>query len=205
MRSFVRVLVVAVVAVASGLIPKAQAGFIGSPMHLRGAVQHIQFEAPTLAPMAYTQFCLRYADECKPRHMAFRGGRLRLNAERWADLRQVNRDVNDAIRPVPNLEGLAGEKWLLHPVSGDCNDYAVTKRHELLARGWPARTLLLSEVVTRWGEHHLVLVVRSFSGDFVLDSLSGGIVPWFKAPYQWVRIQSPNDSRLWSTIGIKAA
>lgn len=205
MRKFARFLVVAALAVSSGLFPKAQAGFIGSPMALRGAAQYIRFDAPILPPMAFTQFCQRYVNECKPRHLAFRGSRLKLNAERWSDLAQVNRDVNAAIRPQPNLDGLAGEKWLLNPASGDCNDYAVTKRHELLMRGLPARALLLSEVVTRWGEHHLVLVVRSFSGDFVLDSLTGKIVPWFKSPYQWVRIQLPNDQRLWSTIGVKAA
>jgi predicted transglutaminase-like cysteine proteinase len=54
------------------------------------------------------------------------------------------------------------------PSSGDCNDYAVTRRHDLIARGWPARSLLLAEVITSWGEHHLVVVVahqRCGSGD----------------------------------------
>jgi predicted transglutaminase-like cysteine proteinase len=36
--------------------------------------------------------------------------------------------------PERNSEGLAGEKWLIGPSSGDCNDYAVTKRSELLDR-----------------------------------------------------------------------
>jgi predicted transglutaminase-like cysteine proteinase len=151
---------VALAAAVFGMIPKAEAGLISAPMALRGIIHYIKFDGPTLPPMAFTQFCLRYAEECKPHRIAFRGGRLKMNAERWADLRAVNRDVNAAIRPEANLEGLAGEKWLLHPISGDCNDYAVTKRHELLARGWPARALLLSEVVTRGGEHHLVLVIR---------------------------------------------
>ncbi|WP_424578784.1 transglutaminase-like cysteine peptidase [Bradyrhizobium sp. USDA 241] len=48
----------------------------------------------------------------------------------------------------------------------------MSKRHELLRRGWPARVLLLSEVVMRSGEHHLVLLVRTSSGDFVLDNLT---------------------------------
>ena len=206
MLKLARILMAVVAATAAfGLVPKAEAGFVGSPMALRGALQYIRFDAPTLPPMAFTQFCMRYPDECKPRHIAFRGSRLRLNAERWADLSEVNRDVNAAIEPEANLEGLAGEKWLLNPARGDCNDYAVSKRHELLARGWPSRALLLSEVVTRGGDHHLVLVIRSFAGDFVLDSLSEGIVPWFKAPYRWVRIQTPGDSRLWSTISGRTA
>ena len=88
-----------------------------------------------------------------------RGGPVRLTEERWEDLKEVNKTVNAAIVPEPSTEGLAGEKWLINPASGDCNDYEVSKRFELLKRGWPARALLLSEVKTAWGEGHLILVV----------------------------------------------
>lgn len=60
---------------------------------------------------------------------------------------------------------LATEEWLLSPPAGDCNDYAITKRHKLLEFGWPSRALLLSEVVIPSGEHHLVLVVRVTNND----------------------------------------
>ncbi len=119
-------------------------------------------------------------------------------------MQEVNQRVNTAIRPEANLEGLRGEKWLLHPASGDCNDYAVTKRHDLIAKGFPARSVLLSEVVTTWGEHHLVVVVRTFSGDLVLDNLSGHIMPWSKKPYRWVRIQSPKNPNYWASLGDRA-
>ena len=66
--------------------------------------------------------------------------------------------------------------------------------------GWPARSLLLGEVVTTWGEHHLVVVVRTNEGDFVLDNLNTKIRRWNQTPYRWVRIQSPNHPMLWSTI-----
>jgi len=102
---------------------------------------------------------------------------------------------------VETAEGLRGEKWLLHPTSGDCNDYAVTKRHDLIAKGWPARSVLLSEVVTIWGEHHLVVVVRTFSGELVLDNLTGHILQWSKKPYRWVRIQTPRNPNYWASLG----
>jgi predicted transglutaminase-like cysteine proteinase len=147
----------------------AKADMVGMPRAaLAPMIQHIAFDTPTLAPMAYTMFCLRYADQCKPQRMMFRGGPVRMTAERWNDLKEVNNLVNAAIVPEHNFGGLAAEKWLIGPSSGDCNDYAVTKRSELLDRGWPARALLLSEVVTGWGEHHLVLVVRTRSGDLVV-------------------------------------
>jgi predicted transglutaminase-like cysteine proteinase len=133
----------------------------------------------------------------------FRGGPVRLTAERWDDLRTVNKKVNAAIMPERNSEGLAGEKWLIGPSSGDCNDYAVTKRSELLDRGWPTRALLLSEVVTSWGEHHLVLVVRTSAGDLVLDNMASEIRPWTRAPYQWVRIQTPKNPNYWASLGAR--
>ena len=168
------------------------------------AVERISFDSPTLAPMAYTQFCLQYPGECRTRTI-FRGGPVRLSAERRAELARVNDAVNASIAPEPNRLGLAGEVWLIGPDRGECHDYAVTKRHELMARGWPARALLLSEVVIPSGKHHLVLVVRSSAGDLVLDSLTARIRPWFKAPYQWVRMQLPGVPRLWTTIASRAA
>jgi len=174
-----------------------EAGFVGMPSMLGTMVKRISFGNYTLPPFAFTQFCRRYADQCKPQQIQFRARPVQLTAERWDDLRQVNRAVNAAIRPEPNTEGLGGEKWLINPSSGDCNDYAVSKRSELLARGWPARALLLSEVATSWGEHHLILVVRTAEGDLVLDNLTPQIQPWAKAPYRWVRMQSPGNPNYW--------
>lgn len=190
-------------AMIAGFSP-ADAGLLGMPMGLKSAIHHIKLEAPVLPPMAYTQFCLRYEEECRPRKL-FRGGPIKLTAERWNDLREVNEAVNSKIRPERNELGLAGETWLINPGRGDCNDYAVTKRHELVDLGWPARTLLLSEVVTRSGEHHLVLVVRTGNGDLVLDNMSAQIRPWFKTSYRWVRIQQPTDSRLWAEVSERGA
>ena len=127
-----------------------------------------------------------------------------MTEKRWDDLKQVNKTVNASIVPEPNTEGLAGEKWIINPASGDCNDYAVSKRFELLKRGWPARTLLLSEVKTSWGEGHLILVVRTSVGDVVLDNLTPQIRPWTSAPYQWVRMQTPKNPNFWASLGSRS-
>lgn len=170
------------------------------PNALRRSIQSIRFDVPTLAPMAFTQFCLKYPRECKPQPVLFRGGRMRLTDRRWAELENVNRGVNSSILPQRNSDGLAGEKWLLYPASGDCNDYAVTKRHQLIAMGWPARDVLLSEVVTVSGEHHLVAVVRSSDGDLVLDNLTNRIVRWSQTPYRWLRTQTPRNPIYWASV-----
>jgi len=77
----------AIAAVVSWFQP-AHAGLLG-PMGLQSAIQHVKLETPTLPPMAYTQFCLRYRGECRSRPL-FRGGPVRLTDERSADLKEVN-------------------------------------------------------------------------------------------------------------------
>jgi predicted transglutaminase-like cysteine proteinase len=181
------------------------AGLASVPDVLQQGIQFIRFDVTTLPPMAFTQFCLKYASDCEPQRLLFRGDRLMLNKMRWSELENINRTVNSSIHPVRNEDGLAGEKWLLGPVRGDCNDYAVTKRHQLIARGWPARTVLLSEVVTISGEHHLVTVVRTDSGDLVLDNLTDRIMPWSRTPYRWVRIQTPKNPSYWASISERNA
>jgi predicted transglutaminase-like cysteine proteinase len=188
--------IIAAVGLAIAWQGQTQAAFFGYPKQLR----HIAFEAPALAPMAHVVFCMRYRGDCAVRHIAFRRRPVELTPERWNDLRTVNAAVNRGIRPQANTRGLAGEQWLISPRAGDCNDYAVSKRHELLARGWPSRSLLLAEVVTSWGEHHLVLVVRAREGDFILDNLTAQLRPWAQAEYRWVKMQSPRAPRFWSTV-----
>lgn len=201
MRKF-SALIAMTFAMTLGLSQPLHAGLLGMPMGLQSAIQHIKLETPTLPPMAYTQFCVRYQDECRKRPV-FRGGPIKLTEERWAELREVNQVVNRGIIPENNELGVAGEKWLINPASGDCNDYAVSKRHELLARGWPARALLLAEVVVSSGEHHLVVVVRTRTGDLILDNLNPQIKPWARVPYRWVRVQLPSNQKLWATVAAR--
>jgi predicted transglutaminase-like cysteine proteinase len=177
-----------------------QAAFQGMPRGLKSQLERIRLDAPALAPFAHVRFCLQYAEDCEVKGIAFRGGALSLSEQRWNELLSVNTDVNRGIRPQPNTGGLTAERWLIHPKSGDCNDYAVTKRHELLRRGWPSHALLLAEVVMSSGDHHLVLVVRAKEGDFVLDNLHADIRPWSRTPYQWVRMQTPSNPKFWSRL-----
>lgn len=192
--------VVAAVLAVIGGVQWAGAALLTAPGTPQATLTHIKRGRPALPPFSYTMFCVRYEAECRPRRF-FRGGPVRLTKERWAELKAINRAVNRAIAPHPKELGLAGEQWIVNPDRGDCNDYAVSKRHELLQRGWPARALLLSEVVTSSGDHHLLLVVRARTGDLVLDNLASEIKSWSQVPYGWVRMQMPSDSRLWATIG----
>jgi predicted transglutaminase-like cysteine proteinase len=165
-------------------------------------IASLTLDTPALAPVAFIRFCVRYPEDCKNHPPEFEQTPVTLTQARLAELAKINRDVNLSIKPEPNLAGALGEEWLVSPRNGDCNDYAVTKRHQLLARGWPSRSLLLAEVVTPSGEHHLVLVVRTRADDLVLDNLNRDIRPISRIGYQWVRAQQENNPIFWSRTNL---
>jgi predicted transglutaminase-like cysteine proteinase len=166
------------------------------------SVERIAFNRPTLAPVAFVRFCMRYPDECKNSATDLARAPVQLTKHKWAELVKVNSDINHAIRPEENIGGVAAEEWLVAPRRGDCNDYAVTKRHELLARGWPSHSLLLTEVVIGSGEHHLVVIVRTTENDFILDNLSRDVRSVSESSYQFVRAQQTENPRFWGTVNL---
>jgi predicted transglutaminase-like cysteine proteinase len=155
--------------------------------------------SPILAPFQHVRFCLRYPSDCKSDPSE--SERIDLNDQTSALLDRVNRDVNAAISPMVKGYGSdLNDRWTISPVMGDCNDYAVTKRHELLQNGLPAKALRLSLVKTASGIGHLVLVVVTTKGELVLDNLTGTIRSWQNTDYHWLKIQSAADARLWNEI-----
>jgi predicted transglutaminase-like cysteine proteinase len=158
--------------------------------------------AAALPPIGHTRFCLRYPDDCKVHTIDSRRGNIVLTPERWNELNIINRDVNRSIFAEVTPGNGATEEWVISPPTGNCKDYAVTKQHELLARGWPSRALLLSEVALPSGEHHLILVVRVKDADLVLDNLNDHIrlVAMTYDQYIWVRIQSPQNPKFWMRV-----
>jgi predicted transglutaminase-like cysteine proteinase len=160
----------------------------------------IRFSVPTLAPMAFLRFCTKYPRDCEANPL--RTFPVVLTAARKAELIAVNRAVNSEILPYPDRRRVVEEEWLLSPRAGDCNDYAVSKRHKLIVRGWPPHSLLLTEVVLPSGKHHLVLVVRTQEDDFILDNVDPDVRPVSHSPYRWVRAQQEINPKLWSRVSV---
>ena len=155
--------------------------------------------SPTLAPFQHVRFCRRYPSDCKSDATGIE--RVDLSPETSALLERVNRNVNEAIAPTTKGYGPElGDGWTIAPSLGDCNDYAVTKRHELLLGGLPAKALRLSVVKTGSGIGHLVLVVSTTKGDMVLDNFTETIRSWHQTEYQWLKIQSTADARFWYDV-----
>ena len=167
-----------------------------------GVVMPIAEASPTLSPFQHVRFCLRYPTDCKSDPAGTTA--VELTAETLETMQRVNRDVNASIMPVAKSDAIADGGWTISPASGDCNDYAVTKRHELVQKGLPAKAVRLAVVKTQSGIGHLVLVVATNKGDLVLDNLSETIVPWQLTKYQWVKIQSSSDVRYWFEVKPRA-
>ena len=55
-------------------------------------------------------------------------------------------------------------------------------------------------VLVPGGEGHLVLVVPTDRGDFVLDNLRSSIIRWDTLPYQWLKTMSPENPLFWRRI-----
>jgi predicted transglutaminase-like cysteine proteinase len=164
-----------------------------------GLLTPIMDASPTLAPFQHVRFCLRYPSDCKSDPAE--NERIDLNAETLELLKLVNHNVNMSIIPTPKSYGPnLGDGWTIAPEMGDCNDYAVTKRHELLENGLPSRALRLSVVKTASGIGHLVLVVVTTKGDIVMDDLTEVIRPWRSTDYHWLKIQSATNSKFWYEI-----
>jgi predicted transglutaminase-like cysteine proteinase len=207
MRHKTKALLLATMTAALFWSSVSEAAFFGLPRALNFQIARMGFDDPVLPPIGHSRFCLRYPDDCKVRGIDFRRRNIELTPERWNELNIVNREVNRNIIPEVTAGNGTTEEWLISPPAGDCKDYAITKRHELLARGWPSRSLLLSEVVVPSGEHHLILVVRMKDVDLVLDNLNANVrsLAMMYHQYQWVRIETPQNPMFWARVRLPGA
>jgi predicted transglutaminase-like cysteine proteinase len=148
--------------VAGSLLLSAAEGRSRSAHDTRAPASLVE-TSPTLAPFQHVRFCLRYPADC--RSNPAEAERIELTDENSALLDRVNHSANAAIAPIDKSYGKnLAEAWTIAPVAGDCNDYAVTKRHELLRSGLPAKALRLAAVKTTSGTGHLVLLAVTTKG-----------------------------------------
>lgn len=154
---------------------------------------------PSQPPYGFVQFCERQPEEC----VAGTREDMRFSAtpERLSELDVVNRYVNSTIQPATDLEIYnVSEYWALPTTRGDCEDYALLKRHILIGRGWPVGSLNITVVRDEKGEGHAVLTARTAQGDFILDNKVDDIKPWYKTPYEFVMRQSYVNPKLWMSL-----
>lgn len=153
----------------------------------------------TSRPAGYHEFCKHHRDECQ---IKTRGdARVHLTAARWNDLVVVNDAINRAITPVTDEELFGREEvWVYPSTMGDCEDFVLLKRRELIKRGWPVGSLLVTVVRQKNGDGHAVLTVLTDRGDLVLDNLEEQVKVWSQTDYRYVKRQSEFDTGRWVAI-----
>jgi predicted transglutaminase-like cysteine proteinase len=157
--------------------------------------------ATARAPIGWIEFCTSHAKECETRPVEARDAQL--NAKSWAELTRINQWVNEAVKPVTDLDhwGVV-ERWNFPDDGyGDCEDYVLLKRRLLMQAGWPRQSLLITVVRDKRGDGHAVLTVKTDRGEFVLDNQNEDILLWSETGYRFVKRQSQNDPNVWVTLG----
>jgi len=155
----------------------------------------------TRAPIGWTELCNENPSDClvgtsKPRNIV-------MSQTAWRDLLQVNRWVNEVIKPMTDMDhwGLI-EKWSLPSDGyGDCEDYVLLKRKMLIDAGWPREALLITVVRDKKDEGHAVLTVKSDKGEFILDNKNEKVVAWTETEYRFIKRQSQADPNVWISLG----
>lgn len=157
------------------------------------------------APPGFISFCSRFVDQCITSQNNAPVVHLDLGTQTVLDT--VNRSVNRAIWPESDERhyGVA-EYWDIPKDGyGNCHDYALTKRKELIDAGLPERALRIAIVVTPRENRHAVLTVTTDRGDLVLDNLNDAVKPWREVDYQWVERQDNEGGFGWVNLSTTVA
>ncbi|MBX4959596.1 transglutaminase-like cysteine peptidase [Rhizobium lentis] len=159
------------------------------------ATSFISEKNKIIPPFAQVLFCAQNPAECRDNNgLAV----VALTDKEMLQLKDVNSAVNRTMigRNDPRNE-LNGDVWKVNVRSGDCEDFALTKRSRLMAMGWSSRALRIATAFTPSGEGHAVLVVRTDKGDLVLDNRQSSIKNWRDTDLRWDKIQSGTDPYVW--------
>lgn len=143
----------------------------------------------TVGPTGFYQFCNEHRSEC-----------LATPGQTVAPidlLQSINGRINRRISPLP--EGSA-DLWSLNPSAGDCEDYAITKRWEVIRGGISSSAARIAIGTLGNGERHAVVVVTTATGEVVLDNLTAEIRPVDRAGIRFESIQSPENPRIWMKV-----
>tara|TARA_B100000678_G_C18094639_1_gene456221 strand:- start:123 stop:704 length:582 start_codon:yes stop_codon:yes gene_type:complete len=168
------------------------AALISSPM--AHASVWLKTGSGTSRPYGHVEYCNKNSADCQAHKIGD------LPPARLSVLRDVNRIVNRSIKPMSDIKQFGKrELWTANAKAGDCEDFALSKRRALMARGFRPSHLLLT-MARRRGEAHTVLVVRTRDGDFVLDNMRDEVLPVNRTGLGYVKMQSESNSAQWVRI-----
>lgn len=151
-------------------------------------------------PTGARSLCVQYTWACATKQA------IHMSSDQEMKLvKQINRKVNASTRSVTDQSQYkTRELWAL-PTSrgGDCEDFALLKKRDLIRAGIDPSKLLIATVLDTRRNAHAVLVYRSSQGDLVLDNLTNRVKPWSSTRYLFLRMQNPQQPKGW--VGVYAS
>ncbi|WP_170570403.1 transglutaminase-like cysteine peptidase [Ruegeria atlantica] len=156
--------------------------------------RYIKSVAASPPPSGARQLCRQYSWACSTKASVAMS-----NQQEMRIIQRVNRQVNATTRSVTDRSQYrTAERWAL-PTSrgGDCEDFALLKKRDLIRAGVDPSKLLIATVLDTKRNSHAVLVYRSAAGDLVLDNLTNQIKPWSATRYLFLRMQNPSKPSSW--------
>jgi predicted transglutaminase-like cysteine proteinase len=150
--------------------------------------------------LGWVGFCERHPRECEVD--VAEPATITLNGRLWQTIVSVNRQVNNAVKPMTDQAhwGLADSWDFPSDGIGDCEDYQLLKRKLLSDAGLPRRAMRMTVVLDEKREGHAVLMIRTDRGDFVLDNKTSSILPWHQTGYLYVKREG-QDGSAWVSLG----
>lgn len=128
-----------------------------------------------------------------------------LTPDQWRQVAEINTRINREIIPVSDQAQFGRRDFWAAPFlrraepEGDCEDYVLAKRRELVAAGIPEGALSIAIGRTPRREVHAVLLIATPTGEFVLDNRSAWVSRWYDLNYRWDRRQVPGSQR-WARV-----
>ena len=161
----------------------------------------LQAKMAIAAPSAAQQLCYKYDWACS----TSRGTTAKLTQADVGVVHQINKSINRQIREVSDKSQYRKTDYWTLPSSrrGDCEDIALLKKKHLIKAGIAPERLLMATVLDRKRRGHAVLILRTNSGDYVLDNLTNKIKPWSATGYTFLRMQNPDAPRKWVGLMVR--
>jgi predicted transglutaminase-like cysteine proteinase len=151
-------------------------------------------------PPGFVEFCQHFSDQCAEPDEPSR--KVELTEETLQEIEVVNIAMNRTIHPQDDRPHYGVDEYWTIPLDGygDCDDYVLVKRKALLNLGFPESALRIAEVFAPGFVRHVVLIVRTDKGNYVLDNLKDDIATWDHVPYGWLKWQDPQSSSGWASL-----
>ncbi len=153
----------------------------------------VSTEVAAVAPLGFQILCVQTPEACT----SSPADRTSYSPRTMQMISAINRQVNNTII-AKNDVGM--DRWVINPQQGDCEDYVLTKRAQLVSSGLPMSALRIATALTSSGVGHAVLVLRTDRGDLILDNLTNAIKPWGKTDLNMLTISGANPEKWFNIV-----